>query len=135
MSQQPTIPTQEPERHLKTFRESKTRFGFWWRTLLSLSIWYWTVYRHNKIDLTTRRVVQQRGTWTSQNETSVLLVNVTDVTLNRSFLGRIGNYGDIMISSAGSSGAEINAIGLSGADELRSAIFDLRDGVLDETEL
>jgi membrane protein YdbS with pleckstrin-like domain len=135
MSQQPAAPTQEPERHLKSFRESKARFGFWWRAILTLSIWYWTVYRHNKIDLTTRRVVQQRGNWLSQNETSVLIGNVTDVTLNRSFMGKLSNYGDISISSAGSSGAEINATGLAGADELRSAIFDLRDGKLDETKL
>lgn len=135
MSQQPPAVSQESERHLKTFRESKARFGFWWRTIISLSIWYWTVYRHNKIDLTTRRIVQQRGTWTSQNETSVLLINVTDVTLNRSFLGRLGNYGDIMVSSAGSSSTEISAIGLSGADDLRSAIFDLRDGALNEAKL
>jgi len=146
MSQQPppepaappaTPPPQQPEaeRHLKTYRECKVRFGFWWRTIVSLSIWYWTVYRHNKIDLTTRRVVQQRGTWTSQNETSVLLSNVTDVTLNRSFLGRIFNYGDIQISSAGSAGSEISAFGLTGAEELRSAVFDLRDGRQDEVTL
>ena len=131
----PEQPAITPERHLKTYRESKVRFGFWWRAIISLSIWYWTVYRHNKIDLTTRRVVQQRGTWTSQNETSVLLTNVTDVTLNRSFLGRIFNYGDIQISSAGSAGSEISAIGLTGAEELRSAVFDLRDGRQDEAKL
>ena len=128
-------PSIEPERQLKTYRESKARFGFWWRAVLSLSLWYWTVYRHNKIDLTTRRVMQQRGNWISQNETSVLLTNVTDVTLNRSFFGRIFNYGDIQISSAGSAGSEISAVGLAGAEELRSAVFDLRDGRQDEVKL
>lgn len=143
MSQQPAPtspapPVQPPadvERPLKTYRESKARFGFWWRAILSLSLWYWTVYRHNKIDLTTRRVVQQRGNWLSQNETSVLLPNVTDVTLNHSFLGKLFNYGDIQISSAGSSGSEISALGLTGAAELRSAVFDLRDGRNDEVKL
>ena len=71
----------------------------------------------------------------SDNETSILLANVTDVTLNRSTLGQILNYGDIMVSSAGSSGSEISARALAGADELRSAIFDLRDGKLDESKL
>ena len=127
--------TSEPERQLKTYRESKARFGFWWRAVLSLSLWYWTVYRHNKIDLTTRRVMQQRGNWISQNETSVLLTNVTDVTLNRSFFGRIFNFGDIQISSAGSAGSEISAVGLAGAEELRSAVYDLRDGRQDEVKL
>lgn len=143
MSQPPVPPPQaapaqaqaEPERHLKTYRESKARFGFWWRTVLSLSIWYWTVYRHNKVDLTTRRVVQSRGSWITQNETSVLLTNITDVTLNRSFLGKILNYGDLLISSAGSAGSEINAVGLAGAEHLRSAVFDLRDGTVDEVKL
>lgn len=132
MTQQPT---QEPERTLRSFTESKRRFGFWWRAVLSLSIWYWTVYRQNRIDLTTRRVVQTRGTWTTQNETSILLANVTDVTLNRSFWGRLNNYGDVMISSAGSSGSEISAIGLADAEKLRAAVFDLRDGKLDESTM
>lgn len=123
----------EPERVLKTFRESKVRLGFWWRTILSLSIWYWTVYRHNKIDLTNRRVIQQRGNWISQNETSVMLSNITDVTLNRSFFGKLFNFGDVMISSAGSAGSEISASGLAGAELLRTAVFDLRDGRMDET--
>jgi membrane protein YdbS with pleckstrin-like domain len=141
MAQQPPVavppatPGNSPERTLKTYRESKARFGFWWRAVLSLSIWYWTVYRHNKIVLTTRRVVQHRGNWVSSNETSVLLTNITDVTLNRSALGRLFNYGDVLIDSAGSSGSEINAIGLSGAENLRSAVFDLRDGNLDDVKL
>ena len=63
------------------------------------------------------------------------LTNVTDVTLNRSFFGRIFNFGDIQISSAGSAGSEISAVGLAGAEELRSAVFDLRDGRQDEVKL
>ena len=77
-------------------------------------------------------MIQQRGNWLTSNETSVLLSNITDVTLNRSFLGRLGNYGDLLISSAGSSGSEISVIGLAGAEQLRTAVFDLRDGKLDE---
>ena len=132
---QATAPTSDVEHTVKTFHESKARFGFWWRAVLSLSIWYWTVYRQNKIELTTRRVIQSRGNWVTSNETSVLLTNITDVTLNRSFLGRIFNYGDVLISSAGSSGSEINATGLADAEKLRSAVFDLRDGRLDESKL
>jgi uncharacterized membrane protein YdbT with pleckstrin-like domain len=129
------ISSNSPERTLKVFKESKWRPGFWIRTILTLSIWYWTVYIHNRIELTNRRVVQKRGTWLSRNETSILLANITDVSVNQSFLGRIFNYGDISISSAGSSGAEIAKFGISSAPQLRDLVFDLRDGRLDETQI
>ncbi|HYO87555.1 MAG TPA: PH domain-containing protein [Candidatus Limnocylindrales bacterium] len=132
MTQQPTP---EAERNLKSFHQSKARIGFWLRAIFTLSLYYWIYHRRNRIDLTTRRVVQHRATIFSDNETSILLSNVTDVTLNRSTLGRMLNYGDIMVSSAGSSGSEISARALAGADNLRAAIFDLRDGRLDESKL
>lgn len=131
----PDISANSPERTLKVFKESKWRPGFWVRAILSLSIWYWTVYIHNRIELTNRRIIQKRGTWLSRNETSILLANITDVTVNQSFLGRVFNYGDIAISSAGSSGAEIAKLGISDAPHLRDLVFDLRDGRLDETQI
>ncbi len=124
---------EQPERVLGKFYTSKWRIGFWLRAILSLSLWYFLSYRHNFIQLTTRRVSQRRGNFLSGNETAMSIENITDVTLNKSLLGGIFGYGDIIIQSPGSSGAEINAVGLANAEQLRNAIFDLRDGRLDET--
>jgi hypothetical protein len=92
-------------------------------------------YRHNKITLTTRRLTQRRGSILTGNETSMSIENVTNVDVNISLLGRILNYGDITVQSAGSNAAEIQAKRLAAPEKLRESIFDLRDGRLDETKL
>jgi uncharacterized membrane protein YdbT with pleckstrin-like domain len=128
-------PRAAEERFVKTFHDSKWRIGFWLKTIFTLSIWYWVVYRHNRIDLTTIKVSQRRGSIFTNNETSLYISDIRDITLNQSFLGRLLNYGDLGISSAGSSGSEISMIGIGGAGELRALLFDLRDGKLDDPKL
>ncbi len=120
---------------LHTFRESKWRFTFWLKAIGTLSLWYWTVYRHNSITLTSEKVIQRRGTWVSSNETAIYIRDIRDVTTNSSIFGKIFGYGDIILSSSGGMGAEIKAIGLAGADTARQLVFDLRDGRLDDPRL
>jgi uncharacterized membrane protein YdbT with pleckstrin-like domain len=88
-------------------------------------------HRFNKIILTTRRVTQMRGNIFTQNETTISLQNVTDVTINRSLIGRILGFGDIVIQSAGSASSEINFPGIRDPERLREMIYDLRDGRMD----
>lgn len=125
---------QGPEKTLGYWHESKANVYFWLRTILTLSIWYWLVFRHNSIQLTTRRVMQRRGSILTQNETSASIENITNVDVNMSLLGRMFNYGDIKIQTAGTAAAEIQATRLTNPDKLRDAIFDLRDGKLDEVK-
>ena len=80
-------------------------------------------------------MTQYRGSVLTTNETAISLENITNVDVNISLLGRMFNYGDIAIQSAGSNAAEIAAVRLTNPDKLRDAIFDLRDGTLDETKL
>jgi membrane protein YdbS with pleckstrin-like domain len=124
-----------PEREVGVWHESKASPRFWLLTIVTLSLYYWLVYNHNQIRLTTRRVTQARGNILTSNETSIGLENITNVDVNISALGRIFNYGDIAIQTAGSGGAEIQALRLANPNGLREAIFDLRDGKLDETKL
>jgi membrane protein YdbS with pleckstrin-like domain len=124
-----------PEKLVGIWHESKANLPFWLKTIFTLSIYYWLEYKHNEIRLTTRRLTQRRGNLFSTNETSMSIENITDVDVNKSLLGGMFNYGDISIQTAGSSGAEIRATRLSNPDKLRDAIFDLRDGRLDETKL
>ncbi len=127
--------TMEREKTVGVWHESKANLRFWLLTIVTLSLYYFVVYKHNSIMLTTRRVTQYRGNILTSNETAISLENITNVDVNTSLLGRIFNYGDIAIQSAGSNAAEIAAVRLTNPDKLRDAIFDLRDGTLDETKL
>lgn len=116
------------------WRGSKANLQFWLKTILTLSLYYWLVYRHDSITLTTRRVTQVRGNILTSNETSMSISNITNVDVNVSLLGRIFNYGDISIQSAGSDATEIQFIRLANPIHLREVIFDLKDGRYDETK-
>lgn len=125
----------QPERKLAEYHESRWNLAFWLKSIFTLGIWYFFVHRFNFIELTTRRLTQHRGNALAKNETSMSVTNITDITVNQSVLGNIFNYGDISVSSAGSSGAEISAKRLTNAARLRDVIYDLRDGKLDESKL
>lgn len=127
--------TQGPEKVIGEWHESKATLRFWVLSIVTLSLYYWLFFRQNMIRLTTRRIVQRRGSIFTQNDTSTSIENVTNVDVNIGLLGRILGYGDINIQTAGSSSAEIQALRLQRPDKLRDAIFDLRDGKLDETTL
>ncbi len=125
----------QPEKTVGVWYESKASLRFWVLTIITLSLYYWLHFKHNYILLTTRRLTQHRGNMLTSNQELMSLENITDVDVNISLLGRIFNYGDLTVQTAGSSSAEISAVRLSNPDKLRDAIFDLRDGKLDETKL
>src|SRR5829696_7975298 len=108
--------TQGPEKVIGEWHESKATLRFWLLSIFTLSLYFWLFYRHNAIRLTTRRVTQSRGSIFTQNDTSASIENITNVDVNISFLGRIFGYGDINIQTAGSSGAEIQALRLQRPD-------------------
>lgn len=127
--------TMAPETDVAVFRRSPATLGFWWRTIFTLGLYLLTLWRLNAIHVTTRRITQRRGNILSGNETSMSLTNITDVNINKSLLGSILGYGDIVIQSAGSDTAEISFTGLQRPDKLRELIFDLKDGKLDEAKV
>ncbi len=126
---------QSPEKHIAVFRRSPRSWGFWWRTIVTLGIYVLTNWRLNQISLTTRRLTQRRGNILTGNETAMSLERVTDINVNKSLLGSIMGYGDIVIQSAGSDSAEISFTSLQNPDKLRELIFDVKDGRLDEEKL
>ena len=138
---QKPVPTQnaqstamEREREVGVWRGSKANLQFWLSTIVTLSLFYWLHYRHNAITLTTRRITQLRGSIFTSNETSISVSNVTNIDVNVSLLGRVFNYGDISIQSAGSDATEIYFVRLANPTRLREIIFDLKDGKYDETK-
>jgi hypothetical protein len=127
-------PVGSSEREIGVWRRSRLTLGFWWRTIVTLGLYVVLLWRRNQITVTTRRITQRRGNILGGDETSMSIDNVTDVSVDTSPLGAILGYGDITVQSAGSSQAEISFQGLGGAKKLREAIFDLKDGKLDESK-
>ncbi|HVU12127.1 MAG TPA: PH domain-containing protein [Phototrophicaceae bacterium] len=141
---------------LGVWHESKAHARFWLMCIVTLSLYYWLVYKHNNITVTHRRVTQKLGNAINSNEVSLAIEHVTDVDINIGLLGRIFNYGDVSIQTAGSAGAEMMAlqrgnkdfaphgeagsasaeiIGLHIANPhaLRDTIFNLLDGNVNTT--
>lgn len=126
-----SIPS-DREVEIGVWRRSRWTWGFWWRTLCTLTLYVWLLWRRNQIVLTNRRISQRRGNILGGEETSMSIDNVTDISLDTPPLGVLFGYGNIRIQSAGSSEAEISFDGLARAKKLREVIFDLKDGKLDE---
>jgi len=121
-----------PERTVGVWRRSRWSWSFWWRTIVTLSLYYWLLWRKNQITVTTRRISQRRGNVLGGTETTLDLEKITDITIDEPAFGAIFNYGNVRIQSAGSSESEISFDMLGRAKKLREVIFDLRDGKWDE---
>lgn len=115
-----------PETTIGVWRGSKANLQFWLQTILTLSLYYWLVYQYNDITLTTDRLTQRRGNMFTSNQATLTLDSITDISVNKSFLGGVFNYGDMFIMTAGSRQSEIRAWRLANPDGLRDAIFRLR---------
>lgn len=120
------------EEFVGVWRRSLWTWGFWWRAILSLSLYVWLLWRRNQIVVTTRRITQRRGHILGGTETSISIENITDITVNIPPLGELLGYGDIQVQSAGSTQAEISFKGLGDVKRLRDVLFDLKDGYADE---
>ena len=51
----------QPEQKIGVWRRSMWTWGFWWRTITTLTLYVWLLWRRNQITVTTRRVSQRRG--------------------------------------------------------------------------
>jgi hypothetical protein len=124
--------SQEPERTVGVWRRSVWTGGFWWRTIATLSLYYWLLWRKNQITVTTRRVMQRHGNLLGGEERAISIENITDIFVDTPALGAVLGYGNIQIQSAGSTGAEIAFQGLGRVKKLRDVLFDLKDGAADD---
>ena len=120
-----------PEQQIGVWRRSMWTWGFWWRTITTLTLYVWLLWRRNQITVTTRRVSQRRGNLLGGEETALSIQNITDISVDTPPLGAIFGYGDIEVQSAGSTEAEISFRGLGRVKKLREVLFDLKDGVAD----
>ena len=121
----------EQEKVIGHFRRSKWTGGFWWRTLVTLGLYWLILWRRNQLTLTTRRLIERRGNILGGEEISVNLSRITDIRVKTSALGSILKYGLFEVQSAGSDQAEISFAGLAQPHRLKDQIYDLQDGKLD----
>lgn len=119
------------EEKVAEFRRSVWHIGFWVRTILTLTLYYWILWRRNKITLTTRRVVQRKGNVIGGEEVSINLDRIQDIRVRTGVAGTVFRFGLIEIQSSGSGQAEISFDGLNRPHKLKEMIYDLQDGQLD----
>lgn len=116
------------EKLIGNWRRSTFTGGFWWRTIVTLGLYWLLLWRKNQITVTTHRIMQRRGNLLGGSETAISMENVTDISITTPPMGAILGYGDIRIQSAGSDNAEISFQGLGRVKKLREILFDLKDG-------
>lgn len=103
---------------------------------LLLLFWAWIRYATTELAVTNKRVIAKTGL-VQRKTIEMFLSKVESVQIDQSILGRILNYGTVLISGTGVHSAPFKSIAdpllfrknfMSAADELQTATADLRDG-------
>lgn len=109
------------EQELMRVRESGRTLGFWLKMLVTLGF-YTIPWRSKCWILTDRRLIRHTGVINIQ-ERSIPLKNIQDVNYGASLLGRLLDYGNLRVESAGQDDVE-EMTNVGRADRFRRAIFD-----------
>jgi uncharacterized membrane protein YdbT with pleckstrin-like domain len=111
------------ETRIGEWRRSRWSLSFWVRTIATLGIYYFFLWRRNQITLTDKRVVQRTGNIIGGDEMSITIGNITNMAIKKSVMGAILDFADIKIDSAGGDEAQILFKNLGRAESLRDAIY------------
>jgi uncharacterized membrane protein YdbT with pleckstrin-like domain len=109
------------EREIMRVHESGKTLVFWLKMLVTLGL-YAIPWRSRCWILTDRRLIRHTGVLNIQ-ERSIPLANIQDVNYTASLLGRLLNYGNLEVESAGQEDEEA-MIGVGRAADFRAAIFE-----------
>lgn len=109
------------EQELMRVRESGRTLGFWLKMLATLGL-YTIPWRSKCWILTDRRLIRHTGVINIQ-ERSIPLKNIQDVNYGASLLGRLLDYGNLRVESAGQDDVE-EMTNVGQADRFRQEIFD-----------
>ena len=101
--------------------ESGRTLMFWLKIIFTLGL-YTIAWRSRSWILTDRRLIRHTGVINIQ-ERSIPLKNIQDVSYTASLLGRILNYGNLDVESAGQDNQEA-MVNVGHAAEFRAAIFE-----------
>ncbi len=102
--------------------ESGRTIGFWCKMIFTLGL-YTIPWRSRSWILTDRRLVRHSGVINIQ-ERSIPLKNIQNVDYNASLIGRMFNYGNLRVESAGDSDDDAEQmVNVGQAGEFREQIF------------
>jgi uncharacterized membrane protein YdbT with pleckstrin-like domain len=86
---------------------------------------------HTDYVLTDKNIYEKTGVW-SENVTRIGVENIQNTQLKKDFTGKLFDYGTILISTAGGSGAEMTIEDLDDPDSLRTELRTRIERVRDE---
>ena len=109
------------EQEIMRVHESGKTFKFWLKMIFTLGL-YAIPWRSRCWILTDRRLIRHTGVINIQ-ERSIPLKNIQDVNYTSSLLGRMFNYGNLDVESAGQDDQEA-MINVGRAADFRAAIFE-----------
>ena len=109
------------EQEIMRVYESGRTFRLWLKMLFTLGL-YTIPWRSRSWILTDRRLIRHTGVINIQ-ERSIPLKNIQDVNYTASLLGRMLNYGNLDVESAGHDDEE-SMVNVGRAAEFRAAIFE-----------
>jgi len=109
------------EQEIMRVHESGKTLKLWLKMIFTLGL-YAIPWRSRSWILTDRRLIRHTGVLNIQ-ERSIPLKNIQDVNYTASLLGRMFNYGNLDVESAGQEDQEA-MINVGRAADFRSAIFE-----------
>jgi uncharacterized membrane protein YdbT with pleckstrin-like domain len=109
------------EQEIMRVHESGKTLTFWLKMIFTLGL-YTIPWRSRSWILTDRRLIRHTGVLNIQ-ERSIPLKNIQDVNYTASLLGRMFNYGNLDVESAGQEDQEA-MINVGRAADFRAAIFE-----------
>src|SRR3954452_16750958 len=109
------------EQEIMRVHESGKTLKLWLKMILTLGL-YAIPWRSRSWILTDRRLIRHTGVLNIQ-ERSIPLKNIQDVNYTASLLGRMFNYGNLDVESAGQEDQEA-MINVGRAADFRAAIFE-----------
>jgi uncharacterized membrane protein YdbT with pleckstrin-like domain len=109
------------EQEIMRVRESGRTFKLWLKMLVSLGF-YTFAWRSKTWILTDRRLIRHTGV-ININERSIPLKNIQDVSFSATLLGRMLDYGNLDVESAGDEDVEA-MVNVGRAAEFRTKIFE-----------
>lgn len=107
---------------MKVYRESILNIQFWSKLLFSFGLYYFW-WSAKKLTIEHGRVTYSSGVF-SKVERSIPMNHVQDVAFYSSFPGRLLNYGDIRIESAGNHTTEIVFENIASPNTIKQTILD-----------
>ena len=109
------------EQEIMRVHESGKTLKFWLKMIFTLGL-YTIPWRSRSWILTDRRLIRHTGVLNIQ-ERSIPLKNIQDVNYTASLLGRMFNYGNLDVESAGQEDSEA-MVNVGRAAPFRAAIFE-----------